>query len=65
MKPIQASVLLLTYNQEAYVTDAFESLLDQNEEALEIVVSDDASSDATWERLTAIAEKYTGPKRLV
>ncbi len=65
MKPIQASVLLLTYNQEAYVTDAFESLLSQDEEALEIVVSDDASSDATWERLTAIAEKYTGPKRLV
>lgn len=60
-----ASVLLLTYNQEAYVKEALESLLGQNEDALEIVVSDDASSDATWHVISDIADRYQGPKRLV
>ncbi len=42
-----ASVLLLTYQQEAYVQSALVSLLDQDYPHLEILVLDDASSDRT------------------
>ncbi len=65
MQPIKASVLLLTYNQEAYVMQALQSLLNQDEDALEIVVSDDASSDATWALISDVAQKYQGAKKLV
>jgi len=42
-----ASVLLLTYQQEAYVRSALVSLLEQDYPQLEILVLDDASSDRT------------------
>lgn len=62
---VPASVVLLTYNQEAFVKEALQSLLDQDYEDLEIVVSDDGSKDGTWRVLTEMAEQYKGPKRLV
>lgn len=65
MSPVRASVVLLTYNQEAFVQEALQSLLDQDYEDLEIVVSDDASKDGTWRVLTEIAKQYIGPKQLV
>lgn len=60
-----ASVLLLTWNQERFAADALRSLLQQDMDDLEIVVSDDASSDRTWERLREVAESYRGAKRLL
>jgi glycosyltransferase involved in cell wall biosynthesis len=62
---VSASVVLLTYNQEAFVKEALQSLLDQDYENLEIVVSDDGSKDGTWQVLTEMAVQYKGPKRLV
>jgi glycosyltransferase involved in cell wall biosynthesis len=46
---LRASVLLLTYNQEGFVKEAMQSLIAQDVVDLEIVVSDDQSSDSTWE----------------
>jgi glycosyltransferase involved in cell wall biosynthesis len=65
MLPVRASVVLLTYNQEAFVHEALQSLLDQDYDDLEIVLSDDASKDDTWRVVTELASLYTGPKRLV
>lgn len=65
MSPVRASVVLLTYNQEAFVQEALQSLLDQDYDDLEIVVSDDASKDGTWQVIQQIFAKYTGPKRVV
>jgi len=38
----------MTYNQEAYVREALTSVLNQDYDNLEIVISDDGSNDDTW-----------------
>lgn len=43
-----ASVVLLVFNQEEYVEEALKSVLSQDYRPIEIVVSDDCSSDASW-----------------
>lgn len=65
MQEVKASVLLLTYNQELYVREAFLSLLEQDYDALEIVVSDDFSKDGTWSLINEIAQNYQGTKSIV
>lgn len=60
-----ASVILLTYNQEQFVEEAFLSLLNQDMDDLEIIVSDDCSSDATWERIQVLADNYRGLKKII
>jgi glycosyltransferase involved in cell wall biosynthesis len=60
-----ASVVLLTYNQEAFVQEAFESILNQDTDNIEIVISDDCSSDSTWYIILAVAQSYVGPKKLI
>lgn len=62
---VPASVVLLTYNQEAFVQEALQSLLDQDYEDLEIVVSDDGSKDGTWPIVTALASSYSGSKKII
>jgi hypothetical protein len=65
MAALRASIILLTFNQEAFVKDALQSLLDQDYDDLEIVVSDDASNDGTWRVVTEMVENYKGLKQLV
>jgi len=60
-----ASIIFLTYNQEAYVEDALTSLLQQDAGNLEIVVSDDASTDQTWKIICRLCSSYAGPKKLI
>ena len=60
-----ASVVLLTYNQAEFVQEAFNSLLNQDTDDIEIVVSDDCSSDSTWDAILAVAQSYVGPKKLI
>jgi len=59
-----ASVLLLTWNQERFVEEAVRSLLSQDRDDIEIIVSDDASTDETWDILRRTAAAYAGPKQL-
>jgi len=61
----RASLLLLAYNQERDAEAAALSCLAQECETLEIVFSDDASSDRTHEILRAVAADYRGPHRVV
>ena len=63
--PPRATLLLLAYNQERYVEEAARSCLAQEGEALEIVFSDDASSDRTHAILESIAAGYHGRHRVV
>jgi glycosyltransferase involved in cell wall biosynthesis len=60
-----ASIVLLTYNQAAFVQEAFKSILNQDIDNIEIVVSDDCSSDATWDVILDVAHSYIGPKKLI
>lgn len=65
MAYVNATVILMTYNQQAFVAEALQSLLDQDYDELEIVVSDDASVDKTWDVVTALVRNYTGPKKII
>ena len=51
------SVLVPTYNSQAYVERAIKSAIDQTCRDLEIIVQDNASTDRTWEIVTSYAEK--------
>ncbi len=58
------SILLITYRQRDTIVDALRGALAQTWQPLEIIASDDASGDGTWEALCAAAEGYAGPHRL-
>lgn len=53
--PPSASVVLCTYNGSAYIARQFESLLDQSRLPDQIVIADDASSDATVAAIESFA----------
>jgi glycosyltransferase involved in cell wall biosynthesis len=56
----RVSILIPTYNQSGYVVQAVESALSQDYDDLEVVVSDDASSDDTQ----AVLERYRSHPRV-
>lgn len=58
------SILLIAYQQRETIGEALRGALAQTYEPLEIIASDDASGDGTWEALCAAAEGYAGPHRL-
>jgi len=57
--------VLLAYNQARYIRDALEAALSQTYEPLQIVVSDDCSSDRTFEIIQSVASEYVGPHQIV
>lgn len=60
------SLILLAYNQEGMVRAAAEScLLQDYQGALEIIFSDDRSTDDTYEVLRQVAERYEGPHSIL
>jgi glycosyltransferase involved in cell wall biosynthesis len=54
-KQPEVSVLLTSYNQERYVQDAIDSVLNQTYSDFELILWDDGSTDDSWE----IIESYT------
>lgn len=50
------SVLMAAYNAEAYVAASIESILNQSLSSFELIVSDDCSTDRTWEIAQGYAE---------
>jgi glycosyltransferase involved in cell wall biosynthesis len=62
--PPDATAILLTYNCAGMVGQALRSLLAQDCEPMEVIVSDDASSDDTWAVLQRELDGYTGPHRV-
>ena len=61
----RASMLLIAYNQAATIEAAIDGALAQDFDRLEIVISDDASTDDTFARMTARVAGYRGPHRVV
>lgn len=59
-----ATVMLLTYNQEPYVAAAVRAILAQDCEPIDILISDDASSDGTVKAIEATLSGYSGPHRV-
>jgi len=56
---------LIAYNQEKYVADAIAAAFSQTYSHLEIILSDDCSSDGTFEVMRHAVEEYRGPHRVV
>ena len=56
---------LFAYNQEAYVREAVEGAFAQTYEPLEIILSDDCSTDRTFEIMKQMAADYRGPHRVL
>jgi glycosyltransferase involved in cell wall biosynthesis len=52
---------LFAYNQEKYIREAVEGAFSQTYEPLEIILSDDCSSDRTFEIMQEMAATYDGP----
>ncbi len=59
-----ATMLLICFNQEDSIDAALEGALAQDYTNLEIVISDDASSDNTYGRICAKLVEYKGPHRI-
>ncbi|WP_282041257.1 glycosyltransferase family 2 protein [Halomonas alimentaria] len=51
---------LFAYNQEKYIREAIEGAFSQTYEPLEIILSDDCSTDRTFEIMQEMADKYEG-----
>jgi len=59
------SLLVLCYNQERFIGAALDAALAQTGGPFEIVVSDDASDDATFEIARERVARYGGPHRVI
>ena len=62
---IAASFILVSYNQEDTVAQSARAVLAQECAPLQIILSDDHSTDDTFEILQDIAKNYTGPHYVV
>jgi len=58
------SIIIITYNHAAFIQQALQAAVGQDyEQALEIVVCDDASSDNTFELVEKFVQDYRGPHK--
>lgn len=56
--------VLTGFNQERYIRDAIQSTFDQSYEPMEIVLSDDCSTDSTYDIMVSMAAAYRGPNKV-
>ena len=59
-KTLKVSVCVVTYNQEKYIEDACKAALAQTYSPLEIIFSDDASPDKTFDIILENVKNYNG-----
>ncbi len=59
------TLFLFSYNNEKFITEALNSVLSQNYRPLQILISDDCSSDRTFSIATELAKKYNGPHQII
>ena len=56
---------IFAYNQESYIREAIEAAFSQTYEPLEIILSDDCSTDRTFEIMQEMAGSYRGTKKVL
>lgn len=63
-KPV-ATLVLYAFNEERYIRSAIEGAFAQTYSPLEIVLSDDGSTDETFGIMCEMATSYTGPHKVI
>ncbi|WP_300039616.1 glycosyltransferase family A protein [uncultured Roseobacter sp.] len=58
------TVLVLAYQQERFIKCAVESAMAQDASDFDIILSDDASTDKTFEIMKSCTESYSGPHKI-
>lgn len=61
----RVTFVLFAFNQEEYIREAVEGALAQTYEPLEIILSDDCSTDKTFEIMKTSAKAYKGNKNII
>jgi len=56
---------VMAYNQERFISEAVEGAFSQTYSPLEIILSDDCSSDRTFEIMQEMAATYHGPHNII
>lgn len=64
-RPPLVSLVLYAFNEIRFIEQAVQSLFDQDYPSLEIVLSDDGSTDGTYEVMQRMASEYRGPHRVL
>jgi glycosyltransferase involved in cell wall biosynthesis len=64
-QPPLLTFALFAYNQEEFIKEAIEGAFSQTYQPLQIILSDDNSTDRTFEIMTQVVRDYTGPHRIV
>lgn len=59
------SFFALTYNQEKYIEESLKGLLSQTYSPLEIIISDDCSTDKTFEIIKKVVSDYKGTNKIL
>lgn len=57
--------VLLSYNQEAFIAQALAGAFAQTYSPLQIILSDDCSSDSTFDIMKEAARQYSGPHQII
>lgn len=60
-----ATFALVAYNNEKYIREAVEGALAQTYSPLEVILSDDCSTDQTFEIMKEMANQYLGENRII
>jgi len=63
-KPL-VSFCLFTYNQENFIEEALDGALRQTYSHLEIIISDDCSTDRTYDIIKGLLKDYNGPHQII
>ncbi|MBP7051981.1 MAG: glycosyltransferase [Phycisphaerae bacterium] len=56
---------LFAYNQEQFIEEAIRGAFSQTYSPLEIILSDDCSTDRTFEIMKEMAQRYEGPHKII
>jgi glycosyltransferase involved in cell wall biosynthesis len=63
-KPL-VSFCILTYNQEKYIKDAINGAINQDYNPMEIIISDDHSTDKTYSIIKNMIKSYRGTHQII
>lgn len=62
---VSFSLILFTYNQEKFVSQAVNGVLSQKCDPIEILITDDCSNDKTFDIVQETVKNYKGPHKII